>query len=106
MATKHTPGPWEAWNQHGSVTLREWRVGERNSTPGIVRPVAIVSGDQRTGDEQVANAMLIAAAPALLEGCRRLLAVVEAEPEACGIYSAHIEIARAAVAAATSLQHA
>jgi hypothetical protein len=43
---------------------------------------------------------LVAAAPELLEALEGLLNVVEAEPEACGIYRAHTEKARAAIAKA------
>lgn len=66
---KHTSGPWEAWNAHGGKILNSWRVGERNTTPGVVLPVAVVSND-RSGDEQIANAQLIAAAPELLAACK------------------------------------
>lgn len=95
----HTPGPWEAWNQHRGVILREWRVGERNSTPGIVRPIAVVSGDQRDGDEQVANARLIAAAPELLAALERIARMDYAgQKKSDGAHLA--DIARAAIAKA------
>lgn len=69
---KHTKGPWEARNTNGRVTLQSWRIGERNTTPGIVRPVAIVD-NTRDGDEQVSNAFLIAAAPELLGAMQECL---------------------------------
>ena len=72
--SKHTPGPWEAWNSHNRVILKSWRVGERNTTPGVVRPIAVVSSDGRTGDEEFANAQLIAAAPELIEALRATVA--------------------------------
>ena len=43
---------------------------------------------------------LLAAAPELLAALEGLLKVMEAEPEACGIYKAHAEAARAAIAKA------
>ena len=51
--------------------------------------------------EQAKTAKLIAAAPDLLEACQRLLNVIDIEHEACGIYKAHRELAKAAIAKAT-----
>lgn len=76
---KHTPGPWRAWNSVGSVILKSWRVGESNTCEGVVRPVAVVSNENRSSEEELANATLIAAAPELLEAlegvCRCLYSV-------------------------------
>ena len=64
----HTPGPWTAYNSHGGTIYRSWRIGESNTTPGVTCPIATIANEDtgRTGDEQVANARLIEAAPDLL----------------------------------------
>lgn len=72
MSTKHTPGPWSAYNKFSGLTLSNWRVSEGNSTPGIGIGVAIMSGNRSDEIEQ-ANARLIAAAPELLEALTELL---------------------------------
>ena len=94
--SKHTPGPWETGCRRTQVEVRPegWNV------PMCVADCHPLNYPPDSEQERVANARLIAAAPDLLEGCKRLLSVVEAESEACGIYKAHIEIARAAVAKA------
>ena len=70
----HTPGPWTAYNAHGGTILRNWRIEERNTTPGIGRPVATVANEDtgRSGEEQVANARLIAASPYMLDTLDRI----------------------------------
>lgn len=100
VSQMHTPGPWTAYNAHGSTTLRSWRIEERNTTPGIGRPVATVANEDqgRSGDEQVANARLIAASPALLKALTEL--VNFAAPHSPG--SKYIASARAAIAQATT----
>ena len=69
---KHTPGPWQAWNSHGGRNMRRWRVGSLGKTAGITLPVASLANedDGVSGDEQVANAYLIEAAPDLLAALR------------------------------------
>lgn len=76
---RHTPGPWEAWNAHGGTILRNWRIGESNTTPGVVRPIAVVANEDcgRSGDEQAANARLLAAAPDLLVACEAAKSALE-----------------------------
>jgi len=81
---KFTPGPW---------------------TEGP-DPLILIGGKDTHHQEVVAEAYtqadkkLIAAAPDLLAALEGLINVVEAEPEACGIYKAHAEKARAAIAKA------
>lgn len=58
---KHTPGQWSAYNAKGGSIYKNWRV---NSDAG--RLVATIE-EQPTGDEEVYNAALIAAAPTMLE---------------------------------------
>ena len=80
--TKHTPGPWVIDNDN--VIYQE----------GTSEPIASAAP---TADEE-ANAWLIAAAPELLaalEFCADAL-----NTEAGGLYKAHIEQARAAIAKA------
>lgn len=74
VLAKHTPGPWQAWNTHGSHIMKNWRVGSRGVTPGIVTPVCTLDGAGvvDSSDEEVANARLIAAAPALLAVCQEI----------------------------------
>lgn len=84
----HTPGPWVAWNKVNGRIMRSWRVGERNSTPGVVRPIAVISNERDTGDEEYANARLIAAAPELLTALDMAVKywrwMVEDNPEQAG----------------------
>lgn len=66
-ASKHTPGPWAAYNLARGRILKSWRVR------GPASPVCRISGGQSSGDAEVANARLIAAAPDLLAACNALL---------------------------------
>jgi len=90
---KHTPGPWEV-DYSGPARL------------GIVdrddRLLALCNLEHEDGDEDEANARLIAAAPAMLGALRGLLDCCELnmddmEPETVGA----IDAARAALSAAT-----
>ncbi len=91
--TRHTPGPWTIYNTDGLKILKNWRV------KGSVGYQVCTMNTATTTEEEYANARLIAAAPDLLEACKRALAVLEKEP-ACQIYSAHAQIVRAAIARA------
>lgn len=64
---KHTPKPWEAYNSHRGVIFQRWRVGSKGKALGVTLSVAVLANedDGVSGDEQVANAHLIAAAPEL-----------------------------------------
>lgn len=67
--TKHTPGPWQAYNRVGNRIFNQWRV----YSDCLNQPCAICKMDESlTGDQEVANARLIAAAPDLLEACKGL----------------------------------
>ena len=57
---KHTPGPWRLARQNGSPTTGEWMIAGAN--PGYLAEVR----DCGNGDVK-ANALLIAAAPELLD---------------------------------------
>ena len=75
MMTKHTPGPW--LREIG--TCEVWYVQTQDG-----RPIAIVErGEQLDGEEHLANANLIAAAPDMAEALRAandLLVAIAAEP--------------------------
>lgn len=70
--TKHTPGPWKAYNAINGRTLKHWRIkGDcvRNDPPFAV----IDSGGKLLPEYEAGNARLIAAAPDLLEACKQLV---------------------------------
>jgi hypothetical protein len=72
--SEHTPGPW--------IVDREFNVIQSQSR----RSVATTGGHSNSSDvegvhvENVANARLIAAAPELLEACKRAVAILSACP--------------------------
>lgn len=59
--------------------------------------VIIDNGDRKTAE---ANARLIAAAPEMYEALKKALQIIEAEKESCGIYQAHIDLIKSAIAKA------
>lgn len=69
MKTPHTPGPWLSFKAGGvySENGREIIFSAHNTRSG-------------SAEEREANARLIAAAPELLEACRRALALIESLP--------------------------
>lgn len=104
-----TPGPWVA-----ERSVDEWGVAViasnapdeiSNPSRGMVCHVSIVAG--ATGEDEqgaLANARLIAAAPALLEGCRRALELLEPfdDPDlSLGLGSEALTPIRAAIQSAT-----
>jgi hypothetical protein len=107
METKHTKGPLECTpNGHIYESTPCRAPMYDNPSPKhrdyrCHRLIGSVVSCDVTPEERAANGHLFAAAPELLEACQRLLAVVEAEKEACGIYKAHIELAKDAIAKAT-----
>lgn len=74
MSTKHTPGPWKAFNCIGPRSLKNWHI-QADELKG--RPVATIAD---IGDGDAANAQLIAAAPELLEALEFML---EADTNIC-----------------------
>ena len=75
--TKHTPGPWSSPAQDMVTT-------------GIGTICAVWKPDRFTGGSQQANAHLIAAAPELLEACKRVRAMLDSmqmEPEIRKLWS-------------------
>ena len=88
MGTKHTPGPWvkSAYGPWVSAPCLGDRICVHEPfTDGRDGPVL-------PRDEQEANAVLIAAAPELLEA---LILAVEDEPNACFADTARAVIAKA-----------
>lgn len=91
--SKHTPGPWRYDRCNGSPTTGEHMIA--GGKPGYLAEVR----DCGSGDVS-ANARLIAAAPDLLEACKRMigsLGVMVCDADSCG----DIVFARAAIAKAT-----
>ena len=96
----HTPGPWTTYNSHGSTILRNWRIGESNSTPGVTKIVATVATEHsgRSPEEQYANAQLIAAAPELLDALEQAMkGITEIEEGYFTIGGNAVAIIRAAI---------
>ena len=81
----HTPGPWAVMPDGNNVKV----TSAAGDTICKLRTNLLTN-----------NAQLIAAAPDLLKACEWLVKMAEAENEACGIYKAHIEQARAAIKSA------
>lgn len=100
--SKHTNGPWEAYNSQGGVIFQRWRVASRGKTKGISIPVAIVTNEDAgiPGDEQAANARLIASAPEMLAALRRLEIAARVREhimgDPCSLLAAKAELAAAA----------
>ena len=105
-AAKHTPGPWKA-----DLCLEGWGIHEvqRADGAGIARLAEMQTAFAPDDKEGIANALLIAAAPDLLEALRAARrAMQEAEVAWCdGTPSAPVELlnaisdAQAAIAKAT-----
>jgi len=72
MSSKHTPGPWNAFNASWSETFI--------TAPGFDHGICCLDINHATEESQdadeaqmAANARLIAAAPDLLDACRKAL---------------------------------
>lgn len=73
MTSKHTPGPW-------FVTDHRTKYVESRLPSGMIQEIAAVgptAADNGYGEQQAANARLIAAAPELLEKLQQLLSAYE-----------------------------
>jgi len=91
MAGKHTPGPWRLFlttDGRALIGIGE-ETGEGITDRGF--------GTWRSGEEQIANARLIAAAPDLLEALKNLVAIYDDE---FGIVAPEMDAARAALSKA------
>lgn len=80
---KHTPGPWKLLPIH----CWEYQVGApgQGDYAGQTAALAVVRNwdCQPPGEQVYANARLIAAAPELLEACRKLINIVHSGPTQC-----------------------
>ena len=85
MSAKHTPGPWTAHHDHG------WLVVESSNGDMLIK---IEKGS--AAKKHMADALLIAAAPDLLEALKRFLDAWEFDSDGNGA----AEQARAAIAKA------
>lgn len=71
MTTKYTPGPWKAYNAIGGRILNRWHIkGSNHNSLTSVHA-------QDSSEEEAANALLIAAAPALAEALRQALETLQ-----------------------------
>jgi hypothetical protein len=86
MSTRHTPGPWEAFDGYDESNPR-WTIETTHTTIAYVR-------ESTFNPNPKATAHLIAAAPDLLEACKAALS--DDQP--------YIEKCRAAIAKATGEQ--
>lgn len=98
MTTQHTPGPWKV-SQSASLSAGR-PVKTRDGQAVALCPAAGLGlpFDQAC-DQADANARLIAAAPDLLEACKRALDIIN--KETCGFYGDDRKIIESAIAKAT-----
>lgn len=71
--SKHTPGPWEL----GPVTRSGYRYLNSEAWDEFARVVTRMEYDPCESPSGLANAYLIAAAPELLEACKRAMRYAE-----------------------------
>ena len=95
IAAKHTPGPWNAFNASWSETFI--------NAPGFDHGICCLDINHATEESQeaaealmAANARLIAAAPDLLDACRKALYAIKGRE--------HDQFIRDAIAKATGEQ--
>jgi len=89
--SKHTPGPWSVGDRGVNIVGAGGQVAS-------VGPFDSGGASQGKIGTMRANARLVAAAPDLLTALEGLLSVINAEPDACGIYQAHRTQAISAIA--------
>jgi len=80
MNDKHTPGPWQYWDSNNEPDAEPWYVIDAISQEPTQRGAMI---DIMEGRTSVANARLIAAAPALLDALREIASVFWNDHEDC-----------------------
>ena len=79
MSAKFTPGPWSIRTEFGKLCIRPGDYNAKGYSSGYA-PIAKVAGDERINNDE-ANARLIAAAPELLEACKRMMLWFEVEDD-------------------------
>jgi len=105
--SQHTPGSWHQPIRYSAEDGTDVPCGSIEDSRG--RPIAVISWPERSSDQIIANARLIAASPDLLEALQELVAEHDFKAEA---YTAKhpmcfpkdtygVELARAAIAKAT-----
>jgi hypothetical protein len=98
-STRHTPGPWRAGyeSKSGRRNMIIVRAEDLDGQPYVALCPSV------SCDEHMANALLIAAAPRLLEACLEVIAVAEkmAPAKHSKIEEAALDLCREAVALAT-----
>jgi hypothetical protein len=74
MSTKHTPAPWAVWNMGRNLTVTATG-NESKKHPNEGMHIATIHRPESTTHDELftANARLIAAAPELLEACKKAL---------------------------------
>lgn len=75
MNTKHTPGPWQYDGMWSLIMAGKYEIAAIHAAR-----FAEETSRRKRLDEVQANARLIAAAPELLEACKRALSAIEALP--------------------------
>ena len=93
--SKHTKGPWIAANSKNGKIFRKWAVYYRSSRNHEAKKICTLS-PATNGDEEYANARLIAAAPDMLETLKMLVEVVVPNQDPVILFAA-IEKARAII---------
>ncbi len=77
QAVSHTPGPWVSEESKpvdgGGYCIRRWRVVATGGEHVCDVPVGYIADGKRNSSVFGGNALLIAAAPELLDLCRRTL---------------------------------
>ncbi len=102
MTSKHTPGEW-IFNRDSN---NQWTIETPNSDDEQGNSVIVEITEDRPLEEQIANAQLIASAPALLEACKTLVDSWNDAPEHFrnkygNIIDSAVGMAREAIAKAT-----
>lgn len=99
MTTRHTPGPWVYGFTEGNMPFADvWTLDKHPTGPGHETEHRLHLATVYTDGADDGNARLIAAAPELLDGAERSLALLEAGmPSATAL----IKDLRAAIAKAT-----
>lgn len=85
----HTPGPWK-WEHFGETAKGTYfvRIGGLEIRGDETLTISCHQHDQN----------LIASAPEMLEALKQAIRIMEAEPEACGIYKANMAKFKAIIA--------
>lgn len=81
--TTHTPGPWNVGPMEGSQGLRIWQTDNDNNIKGIIGFAIQRKPSRELDAETEANALLMAAAPELLENLRQLCELLESIGHDC-----------------------